>query len=203
MCHAMISLLHNSQWIDVAFRGRNASQERLRGRLELTVIVPQTGPSDLYNLRKFLSNSTRYFCKVSTYLQWGIKRNTFLMNFFSFLSFRVTWNFKIQRDFLFFYFQVSIHVVFKHILTFSTCVTTFTSSVMTDNINSWLATRPDELQQHHITLLSWHKTRVPDFCVKILIKQGERKKVGEIYYFMLTLGNGNLKIWTSIKITQL
>lgn len=104
---------------------------------------------------------------------------------------------------IFFYFQVSIHVVFNQKLTFSTCVTTFTCSVMTDNINSWLATRPDELQQHHITLLSWHKTRVPDFCVKILIKQGERKKVGEIFYFILTLGNGNLKIWTSIKITQL
>ena len=143
----------------------------------------QTGPSDLYK------SSMRY------------KANIFLMNFFSFLSFQVMWNFKTQRDF--FYFQVSIHVVFKHVLTFSTCVTTFTCSVMTDNINSWLATRPDELQQHHITLLSWHKTRVPDFCVKILIKQGERKKVGEIFYFMLTLGNGNLKIWTSIKITQL
>ena len=104
---------------------------------------------------------------------------------------------------IFFYFQVSIHVVFKQKLTLSTCVTTFTCSVMTDNINSWLATRPDELQQHHITLLSWHKTRVPDFWVKILIKQGERKKVGEIFYFILTLGDGNLKIWTSIKITQL
>lgn len=161
----------------------------------------QTGPSDLYNLRKFFSNSTRYFCKVSTYLQWGIKRIFSWWTSFPFFHFKSCEILKLSE--IFFYFQVSIHVVFKHILTFSTCVTTFTCSAMTDNINSWLATRPDELQQHHITLLSWHKTRVPDFCVKILIKQGERKKVGEIFYFMLTLGNGNLKIWTSIKITQL